>query len=109
MDPKHFIRFVGGRYLICVPSRNLMVFIWACSISWFLCVRGLPSAHSTPVASHLVVSSWRPVYWLNRWSFFSWKFRFWIDPVVILMSSAYPWSSHVMMEAVGLCVWYDGL
>ena len=22
------------------------------------------------MASHFVVSSWRPVYWLNRWSFF---------------------------------------
>ena len=28
---------------------------------------------------------------------------------MILMSSAYPWSSYVMIEAVGLCDWYDGL
>ena len=99
----------GGRYLICVPSRNWTECIWACSISWLVCVRGLPSAQSAPVASHFVVSSWRPVYWLNRLSFFNCILRFWIDPVVILMSSAYPWSSYVMMEAVGLCVWYDGL
>ncbi len=31
-----------------------------------LCVRGLPRAQRAPVASHLVVSSCRPVYWLNR-------------------------------------------
>ncbi len=29
-------------------------------------------------------------------------------PAMILMSSAYPWSSCVMIEAVGLCGWYDG-
>ena len=30
-------------------------------------------------------------------------------PAVMLMSSAYPWSSYVMIEAVDLCGWYDGL
>ncbi len=99
----------GGRYLIRDPSRNVMEWIWACNISCFLCVRGLPRAHSAPVASHLVVSSCRPVYWLIRCSFYSWICRFWIEPAVILMSSAYPWSSYVMMEAVGLCDWYGGL
>ncbi len=29
-------------------------------------------------------------------------------PAVILMSSAYPWSSYAMIEAVDLCGWYDG-
>ena len=52
----------GGRYLIRVPSRNLMDVIWACNVSRLLCVSGLPRAQSAPVASHLVVSSWRPVY-----------------------------------------------
>ncbi len=31
-----------------------------------------------------------------------------MDPVVMLMSSAYPWLSYVMMVAVGLWGWYDG-
>ena len=29
-------------------------------------------------------------------------------PAVTLVSSAYPWSSYVMIEAVDLCGWYDG-
>ncbi len=99
----------GGRYLMWVPSRNFMECIWACSISRIFCVRGLPRAQSAPVASHLVVSSCRPVYWLKRCSFFSWISKFWIEPAVILMSSAYPWSSKVMMEAVGLCDWNYGM
>ncbi len=70
-------------------------------------MRGLPRAQRAPVASHLVVSSCKPVYWLKRCSFLSYIFRFWMDPAVMLMSSAYPWSSYVMIEAVGLCGWYD--
>ncbi len=31
-----------------------------------------------------------------------------MDLAVILMSSAYPWSSYVMIVAVDLCGWYDG-
>ena len=65
-------------------------------------------AQRAPVASHLVVSSCRPVYWLNRCSFLSCIFRLLMDPPVILMSLAYPWSSYVMIEAVDLCGWYDG-
>ncbi len=52
----------GGRYLIWVPSRNLMECIWACNIPWFVCVRGFSRAQSALVASHLVVLSCRPVY-----------------------------------------------
>ena len=52
----------GGRYLILVPSKNFMEVIWACNMSRLLCVRRLPRAQSASVASHLVVSSWSPVY-----------------------------------------------
>ncbi len=65
-------------------------------------------AQRAPAASHLVVSSCKPVYLLKRCSCLSCIFRFWMDPAVILMSSAYPWSSYVMIEAVGLCGWHDG-
>jgi hypothetical protein len=87
------------------PSRMVMERISSYSRCWFLRMRGLPRAQRAPVASHLVVSSCRPVYWLQRLSFFSWIFRFWMDPAVMLMSSAYPWSSYVIMEAVGLWGW----
>ena len=31
-----------------------------------------------------------------------------MDPAVILMPSAYPWSPYVMIVAVDLCGWYGG-
>ncbi len=71
------------------------------------CVRGLPKGHRAPVASHLVVWSCRPVYWLNRCSFLSCIFRLSMDPAVILMSSAYSWSSYVIIVALDLCGLYD--
>ncbi len=60
------------------------------------------------MASYLLVSSCRPVYLLKRCSFFSCIFKFWVDLAVILMSTAYSWSSYVMIQTVGLCGWYDG-
>jgi hypothetical protein len=52
----------GGRYLMCVPSANVIELICSCSVVWFLWLRGLPSPQSDPVASHFEVSSWSPVY-----------------------------------------------
>ena len=51
-------------------------------------VKGVSMSHRDPVASHLKVSSCSPVYWLNRCSFFSWICRSWMDPAVMLTSSA---------------------
>jgi hypothetical protein len=78
----------GGRYLMCVPSANVMEFICFCSVVWFLWLRGLPSPQSDLVALHLEVSSWSPVYWVKGCSFLSWIFRSYMDPVVMLTSSA---------------------
>ncbi len=76
-----------------VPSTNVMELICSRSVAWFLWLRGLPSHHSDPVASHSEVSSWSPVYWLKRCSFLSYTLRSCMVPAVMLMSSAYPWSS----------------
>ena len=46
----------GERYLIWVPSMNVIELICSCSMVWFLWLRGFPWAHSDPVASHLEVS-----------------------------------------------------
>jgi hypothetical protein len=70
------------------PSENVIVFICSCSVVWFLLLRGFPSAHRAPVASHLVVSSCGPVYELKRCSFLIWILRSLIVPAVMLMSSA---------------------
>ena len=76
-----------------VPSVNMMELICSLRMFWFLLLRGLPSPQSDPVASHLEVSSWSPVYWLNRCNFLNCSFRSCMDPAVMLTSSAYPWSS----------------
>jgi hypothetical protein len=76
-----------------VPFANVIELICPYRVVWFLWLRGLPSPQSDPVASHFEVSSWSPVYWLKRCSFFSCILRSWMDPVVMLMSPAYPWSS----------------
>ena len=60
--------------------------ICSCNMVWFLWLRGLPWAQSDPVASHLDVSSCKPVYWL-RCSFYTWILRSWIDPAVMLTLS----------------------
>ena len=60
---------------MCVPPSNVIEFICSCRVVWFLWLRGLPSPRSDPVASHLEVYSWSPVYWLKRCSFFSCIFR----------------------------------
>ena len=58
-----------GRYLIFVPSSNLIVLIWF--INRFMCALliGLPYPHKAPVVSHFEVSSSSPVYLLKRCSF----------------------------------------
>ena len=93
---------------MCDPSEQDMVLICCWRDAWFFWVSGLPRAHSAPVASHFVVSSWRPVYSLKRCSFFSCILRLCSVPAVMLTSSAYPWSSYVMIAVVLLWGWYDG-
>jgi len=58
----------GGEYRMGVPSSNLIAEIWLRSRCVFTLLMGFPCPYSAPVASHLVVSSSRPVYLLNRWS-----------------------------------------
>ena len=60
---------IGGRYWIRDPSRKMSVWICSRSALWFLRIRGFPRARWAALASHFVVSSWSPVYWLKRWSF----------------------------------------
>ena len=62
MNPKHFYDLFGGKYLIWLPSTKVMELIFPCSMVCFFLLRGLPWAQSDPVASHLDVSSCRPVY-----------------------------------------------
>ena len=62
----------GGRYLIFVPSSNLIVLIWFINRFMFALFIGLPYPHKAPVASRLEVSSYSPVYLLKRWSFCIW-------------------------------------
>ncbi len=86
----------GGMYLMFVPSSNLIVLIWFINrFMLALLLIGLPYLHKAPVASHFEVSSYSPVYLLKRCSFVIWTCRFSRVPVVMLMSSAYPWSSYV--------------
>jgi hypothetical protein len=47
----------GGRYLMLVPSANVIEMNCSCRMVSFLWLRGLPSPQSDPVASHLEVSS----------------------------------------------------
>ncbi len=47
---------------------------------------GLPRAQRAPVASHFVVSSWRPVYLLKRCNLWGCILRFCIVPAVMLTS-----------------------
>ena len=91
--PSIFFYLLGGRYLISEPSGNVIVLIRSCSVVRFLLLRGFPRAHRAPVVSHLVVSSWSNVYELKRCSFLIWILRYVMVPVVMLISSAYPWSS----------------
>jgi hypothetical protein len=79
---------LGGRYFIREPSGNVIVLICSCSVFELLLLRGFHRAHRAPVASHLVVSSWSPVYELKRCSFLIWILRSVMVPAVILMSSA---------------------
>ena len=73
-----------------VPSSNLIVEIWLFSRFVFCLLMGFPYPHNVPVASHLEVSNPRPVYLLNRCSFFICICRLSRVLVVMLMSSAYP-------------------
>jgi hypothetical protein len=78
----------GGRYLMWEPSENVIELICSCRMERVLLLIGLPCAQSAPVASQFEVSSWIFVYWLKRCSFLSWILRSWIDPAVMLTSSA---------------------
>jgi hypothetical protein len=82
----------GGRYVMWDPSRKDIVLICSWRDAWFFGVSGFPRAQSTPVASHFVVSSWRPVYLLKRCSFLSCILscilRLCNVPAVMLTSSA---------------------
>ena len=100
--PSKLYDLLGGRYLIREPSGNVIVLIYSCSVGRFLLLRGLPRAHRAPVASHLVVSSWSHVYELKRCSFLIWILRSVMVPAVMLISSAYPWSSYVRIAEEGL-------
>jgi hypothetical protein len=73
-----------------VPSSNLIVEIWLRNRCVFSLLMGFPYPQSVPVASHLVVSSSRPVYLLNRWIFLICICRLSRVLVVMLISSAYP-------------------
>jgi hypothetical protein len=55
--PSILYDLLGGRYLMWVPSVNMMELICSLRMFWFLLLRGLPSPHSDPVASHFEVSS----------------------------------------------------
>ncbi len=59
----------GGRYLIFVPTSNLIVMIWLINRVMFVLLIGLPYPHKAPVASHFEVSSSSPVYLLKRRNF----------------------------------------
>jgi hypothetical protein len=95
--------------LIFVPSSNLIMLIWFVNRLMFALLIGLPYPHKAPVALHFEVSSYSPAYLLKRRSFFIWTCRFSRVPVVMLMSSAYPWSSYVIYVPVGVWCWCEGL
>ena len=93
---------------MCVPSMNFIEWI-CCSIRLRLVgLIGMPYDQRAHVASHLEVSSSSLVYWLKSCSLRSYILRLCRVPVVILMSSAYPWSSYVMCVASCVVVWYEG-
>jgi hypothetical protein len=73
-----------------VPYSNSIVEIWLRSRRVFSLLMGFPYPHSAPVTSHLVVSSYRPVYLLNRCSFLIYICRLSRVHVVMIMSSTYP-------------------
>ena len=89
-NPSILYDLFGGKYFMGVLSSNLIVEIWLRSRFTFSLLMGFPYPHSAHVASHFVVSSSRPVYLPNRWSFFICIWRLSRVPVVMLMSSAYP-------------------
>ena len=61
--PNILYDLLGGRYLMWVLSANVIeLLICSCSMVLFFCLRGLPWAQSDSVASHLDISSCRPVY-----------------------------------------------
>ena len=60
----------GGRHLIFVPVSNLIVLIWFVNWLMFALLIGFPYPYRAPVASHLDISSYSPVYLLKRCSFF---------------------------------------
>ena len=78
----------GGRYLMFVPSSNLIVLTWFVNRLMLALLIGFLYPHRAPVASHLNVFSSSPGYLLKRCSFFVWTCRFSRVPVVMLMSSA---------------------
>jgi hypothetical protein len=68
--PDHFVLFVWWEILNARDmSRKVMVWICSCSADWDFFERGLPRVQRASVASHIVVSSWSPVYWIKRSSF----------------------------------------
>ena len=71
-----------------VSSSNLIMLIWFSIRLVLALLIGLPYPQRAPVASHLEVSSSKPVYLLKRCRFFIWIYRFSRVYVVMLMSSA---------------------
>ena len=63
---------LGGRYLMFVPSSNLIVRIWFVNRLVLALLIGSPLPQRAPVDSHLEVFSSRHVYLLKRYSFFIW-------------------------------------
>ncbi len=59
----------GGRYLMPVPSSNLIVLTWFINRLMFALLIGLPYLHKALVASYFEVSSSSHVYLLKRCSF----------------------------------------
>jgi hypothetical protein len=86
--PNILYDLLGGRYLIREPSGNVIVLICSCSVVRCLLLIGFPRAHRAPVTLHLVVSSFRPVHELKRYSFLIWILRSVMVPAVMMISSA---------------------
>ena len=86
--PNRLYDLLGGRYLMFVPSSNLIVRIWFVSRLVLALLIGFAYLQRASVASHLQVSSSRPGYLLKRCSSLFWIFRFSGVLVVILMSPA---------------------
>ena len=83
--PNILYDLLGGRYLMFVPSSNLIVRIWFVSRLVLALLIGFSYPHRDPVASYLAVYSSRHVYMLKRCSFFIWICRFSRVLVVMLM------------------------